>query len=158
MPKLKSIEDTCYFDEEGSISDFSESVNEVSYDQEDIASILGPFNQEIQTLIQGYLESPHDSTKLKEIEKEVDQLAIPDTHKEYLKKVIRLYGKKERKRPRDIILRDKIIGPKALNIRKEGAFLGYTYRRFNQGQYNVGGIFKRDHICSFKRSKISCVP
>jgi hypothetical protein len=37
--------------------------------------------------------------------------------------------KKEKKRPRDKILRDKRIGRSALEIRKRGAFLGYTYRR-----------------------------
>lgn len=37
--------------------------------------------------------------------------------------------KREKKRPRDKILRDKRIGRAALEIRKRGAFLGYTYRR-----------------------------
>lgn len=36
---------------------------------------------------------------------------------------------KERKRPRDKILRDRKAGKTALEIRKKGAFLGYTYRR-----------------------------
>ena len=36
---------------------------------------------------------------------------------------------KEKKRPRDRVLRDKDVGRKALEIRKKGAFLGYTYRR-----------------------------
>lgn len=36
---------------------------------------------------------------------------------------------KEKKRPRDRVLRDKYVGKKALEIRKKGAFLGYTYRR-----------------------------
>lgn len=37
--------------------------------------------------------------------------------------------KKERKRPRDKLLRDPVLGRKALELRKKGAFLGYTYRR-----------------------------
>lgn len=36
---------------------------------------------------------------------------------------------REKKRPRDRILRDKDVGRKALELRKKGAFLGYTYRR-----------------------------
>ena len=36
---------------------------------------------------------------------------------------------KEKKRPRDRVLRDKDVGKKVLEIRKKGAFLGYTYRR-----------------------------
>lgn len=37
--------------------------------------------------------------------------------------------KKNRKRPRDRVLRDKELGKVALDLRKRGAFLGYTYRR-----------------------------
>ncbi|KAJ5349117.1 uncharacterized protein MYU51_011957 [Penicillium brevicompactum] len=40
--------------------------------------------------------------------------------------------KKEKKRPRDKILRDKQLNKAALDIRKNGAFLGYTYRRPNE--------------------------
>ena len=36
---------------------------------------------------------------------------------------------KAKKRPRDRVLRDKEVGRKALELRKKGAFLGYTYRR-----------------------------
>jgi hypothetical protein len=37
--------------------------------------------------------------------------------------------RKEKKRPRDIILRDPVAGPPALEMRKLGAFLGYEYRQ-----------------------------
>lgn len=37
--------------------------------------------------------------------------------------------KKKKDRPRDKILRDRQLGPTALEIRKKGAFLGYTWRR-----------------------------
>lgn len=37
--------------------------------------------------------------------------------------------KKEKQRARDKILRDQKVGKTALEIRKRGAFLGYTYRR-----------------------------
>ncbi|KAJ5991357.1 hypothetical protein N7522_011564 [Penicillium canescens] len=40
--------------------------------------------------------------------------------------------KNEKKRPRDKILRDKQMGRNVLEIRKKGAFLGYTYRRPNE--------------------------
>lgn len=36
---------------------------------------------------------------------------------------------KEKKRPRDKMLRDPEVGKKVLELRKKGAFLGYTYRR-----------------------------
>ena len=37
--------------------------------------------------------------------------------------------KKEKKRPRDKMLRDPHVGRTVLEIRKKGAFIGYTYRR-----------------------------
>lgn len=37
--------------------------------------------------------------------------------------------KKEKKRPRDKLLRDPEVGRVVLEIRKKGAFIGYTYRR-----------------------------
>ncbi|KXT00622.1 hypothetical protein AC578_3148 [Pseudocercospora eumusae] len=36
---------------------------------------------------------------------------------------------KERKRPRDKMLRDPVVGRKAMELRKKKAFFGYTYRR-----------------------------
>lgn len=37
--------------------------------------------------------------------------------------------KKDKKRPRDKLLRDPVVGRTVLEIRKKGAFVGYTYRR-----------------------------
>jgi hypothetical protein len=37
--------------------------------------------------------------------------------------------KKEKKRPRDKVLRDAVVGKKVMEIRKKKAFFGYTYRR-----------------------------
>jgi protein-serine/threonine kinase len=37
--------------------------------------------------------------------------------------------KKDKKRPRDKALRDTSVGRTVLEIRKKGAFIGYTYRR-----------------------------
>ncbi|KAK1072478.1 hypothetical protein LTR74_002514 [Friedmanniomyces endolithicus] len=40
-----------------------------------------------------------------------------------------LKGKKEKKRARDKLLRDPVVGKKVMEIRKKGAFFGYSYRR-----------------------------
>jgi hypothetical protein len=37
--------------------------------------------------------------------------------------------RKEKKRPRDRVLRDKQVGRQVLELRKRGAFLGYAYQR-----------------------------
>ncbi|ESZ92914.1 hypothetical protein SBOR_6687 [Sclerotinia borealis F-4128] len=136
IPNIKSMDDTHYFDEEEPISDFSESVTAITPTVQQIADALQPFNREIQIIATGFIERPHDSVKLKRVEKEIDQFVMRDEEKEYLKTFVKTFGRKERKRPRDRLLRDKEIAPKILELRKKGAFLGYTYRRIETG---VGG-------------------
>ncbi|KAB8303351.1 hypothetical protein EYC80_004783 [Monilinia laxa] len=133
IPNIKSMDDTHYFDEEEPISDFSESVEAVTPTVQQIADALRPFNREIQILATNFIERPHDTSRLKKVEKEIDQFNMRDEEKEYLKTFVKTFGKKEKKRPRDRLLRDKEIAPKILELRKKGAFLGYTYRRIDTG-------------------------
>ncbi|KAF4635487.1 hypothetical protein G7Y89_g2598 [Cudoniella acicularis] len=138
VPNIKSVDDTHYFDEEEPISDFSESTPNPEPTQEEIAEALKPFNREIQILARGYIERPYDSARLKKVEREIDAFVMPEEQKEYLKAFVKHYGKKERKRPRDKLLRDRETAPKVLELRKRGAFLGYTYRRFRAGKESIG--------------------
>jgi len=54
--------------------------------------------------------------------------------------------KRDRKRPRDKALRDPVVGKKVLEMRRKGAFLGYTYRRIRpcvlavEGGGGIGGF------------------
>ena len=52
-----------------------------------------------------------------------------------LKQIVRVYGKKERKRPRDRLLRDGSTKDVAMDVRKANAFLGYTWRRMKLPEY-----------------------
>lgn len=52
---------------------------------------------------------------------------------------------KERKRPRDIILRDPLLGPTALEARKRTAFLGYDYRQPVMATDIVAQVLAEDH-------------
>ncbi|KAG4420171.1 hypothetical protein IFR04_006734 [Cadophora malorum] len=130
VPNIKSVDDTHYFDEEDPISDFSESISGPPPTPDEISDALRPFNREIQVLAKSFVERPHDSVKLRKVEREIDAFAMCDEQKEYLKAFVKHYGRKEKKRPRDRLLRDKDTAPKVLELRKRGAFLGYTYRRF----------------------------
>lgn len=100
VPKVKSWEDTKYFEEDEPVSDVEESSDDSSAKE----------NIEPQTLD----NLKDDKEKAKDV----------DGAKSKGKK-----GKKEKRRPRDLILRDKQVGKKVLELRKRGAFLGYTYRR-----------------------------
>jgi protein-serine/threonine kinase len=128
------MEDTQYFDEEDPISDFSESFSGGAPTPEEIADALRPFNREIQILANGYIERPHDSVRLRKVEKEIDGFVMCEEQKDYLKAFVKHYGRKEKKRPRDKLLRDRDFAPEVLELRKKGAFLGYAYRRFKPGK------------------------
>ena len=52
--------------------------------------------------------------------------------------------KKEKKRPRDIILRDPVAGPPALEARKLGAFLGYEYRQPVAAKHIIAQVLAED--------------
>ncbi|TVY59181.1 Serine/threonine-protein kinase cbk1 [Lachnellula cervina] len=130
VPNIRSMDDTHYFDEEDPISDFSDSVSLATPTTEEITDALKPFNREIQVLAKGFIDRPHDSARLRKVEREIDAFVLSEEQKDYLKAFVKHYGTKERKRPRDRLLRDKDTAPKVLELRKKGAFLGYTYRRF----------------------------
>jgi protein-serine/threonine kinase len=130
VPNIKSMDDTHYFDEEDPISDFSESHSGLPLTAKEIDEALKPFNREIQILAKSFIQRPYDSTRLKKVEREIDAFAMGDEQKDYLKAFVKHYCQKEKKRPRDRLLRDRELAPKVLELRKRGAFLGYTYRKF----------------------------
>jgi protein-serine/threonine kinase len=132
VPAIKSMDDTHYFDEEDPISDFSSSQDGIQLEpptEEEIDAALRCFNREIQIIARGYVAASYDTIRLRRIEREIDGFNMGEEQKEYLRGFVRAYGHKERKRPRDRLLRDKEISGKVLEVRKRGAFLGYSYRR-----------------------------
>lgn len=146
IPDIKSTEDTHYFDEEEPISDFSESTSQPPATIEDITDALKPFAPEIQILAAGYVAKPTDSIKIRKIEREIDSFNVCDEQKDYLKGFVRHYGRKEKKRPRDRCLRDRDIASKVLELRKKGAFLGYTYRRIRYTKSGSGTVRRADSM------------
>lgn len=135
VPAIKSVDDTQYFDEDDPISDFSASRDDNDLEpptEEELDAALRCFNREIQILARGYVITSYDSVRLRKIEREIENFVMGDEQKEYLRGFVRAYGRKERKRPRDKLLRDKEVSGKVLEVRKKSAFLGYSYRRIRR--------------------------
>jgi len=112
-PRVKSWEDTKYFDDEGVISDMDSGTSE------DGSQVLSPgravhdpshHQQEAQVI------SPEEPGA------EIDEVFSPLS-------CIKTRKPKEKKRPRDKILRDPTVGNMALQIRKDNSFIGYGYRK-----------------------------
>ena len=117
VPDVNGRDDTKYFDEEEPISDVDDAAS-----QSDPGHVL---NEDMHDAVLG--------TRLTQIDGAQGQDGLllnsaapghgPGDRGGEADKV------KEKKRPRDRVLRDRDVGRKALEIRKRGAFLGYTYRR-----------------------------
>lgn len=138
VPEITSLEDTHYFDEEDPISDFSESASAPAPTAGEIADALRPFHRDIQIMATEFIAKPHDTVRLKKVEKDIDAICMGEEQKDYLKAFVKHYGRKEKKRPRDKLLRDRETAPKVLEMRKKGAFLGYTYRRYRPNRETYG--------------------
>lgn len=116
VPRVQSWEDTKYFDDEGPISDIDSATSEDSMQAVRLETpILNPscHQQESQRIVP---ENPQvDAEK---------ELLLPASST-----CPKAKRPKEKKRPRDKILRDPNCGKLALQLRKNSAFIGYGYRK-----------------------------
>ena len=130
VPVVKSRYDTRYFDEEDPISEVDDGTSNDSLQEEELqaqeayeAEIAAAFERD--TAMKAH---NGDNTRVLQIGDNLIEPREPDTPGTVL--VNKTLGKtREKKRPRDRILRDKNVSRHAMELRKKGAFLGYTYRR-----------------------------
>lgn len=127
IPDIKGGDDTKYFDEDP-ISDV-----------DDASSCCSGHEEPNPLLIQGHIKSKsmsHEDPVEKSpniLRNKANRTPAGNVPKYSVNGTDDL-GKRpkkgrEKKRPRDRVLRDKDVGRKVLELRKKGAFLGYTYRR-----------------------------
>lgn len=125
VPDVKGRDDTKYFDDEDGISDVEE-VSSYSF-----VNKAGDPNVELGRTVaarplqvdgaEGALDASLQRTNAAKLGGEVVE-AIDS-------RVGKSMKVKDKKRPRDRVLRDREVARKVLEIRKKGAFMGYTYRR-----------------------------
>ncbi|KAI0385851.1 kinase-like protein [Hypomontagnella monticulosa] len=90
---------------------------------------LAMFPRHVRGIIGQFITTPYDSAKLKRIDREIDTIAPDPELGDSMKAFVRVYGRRERKRPRDRLLRDRNTKGTVLEVRKQTAFMGYTYQR-----------------------------
>ncbi|KAL2785225.1 hypothetical protein BJX66DRAFT_329437 [Aspergillus keveii] len=110
IPKVRGWEDTRYFEDGDYPSDHDDETTDSDVDQakDDKTPRKAKSKQPIEP-------SPNHPLAV-DGNKDVEKSAVKKKHK-------------EPRRPRDKILRDKRLRKTVLEMRKRGAFLGYTYRR-----------------------------
>ncbi|EGC46466.1 serine/threonine protein kinase cbk1 [Histoplasma capsulatum var. duboisii H88] len=128
VPKVKNWEDTKYFEDEDPISDVDDGSsygdNHPETEAPDLVANNPDSSRTVHVMDIGAQTDGPQTASMKEILKQNARAGLEANMQEKCHK-----KKKEKKRPRDKILRDESIGRQALNLRKRGAFLGYTYRR-----------------------------
>ena len=133
IPRVRSGQDiTKYFDDEAEIMSESDHLDSSSYD---IMQMNGPTavgsvdpqgeQDSTPTAGPGVRQEKGEPPKCGQIHKGVQKIRR---------------RKKEKKRPRDKLLRDPEMGRIMLEVRKKSAFIGYTYRRprFSLPELEVG--------------------
>ncbi|KAH6644442.1 hypothetical protein C7974DRAFT_371562 [Boeremia exigua] len=112
---------TKYFDDENEIMSASDHLDSSSYE---VAQVDGAIVVEGAEML-GEQESTPKADPI--LQQEIGSSCAYEQICQKFQKIRR--RKKEKKRPRDKILRDPEVGGVVLEIRKKGAFIGYTYRR-----------------------------
>ncbi|PKX95513.1 serine/threonine-protein kinase [Aspergillus novofumigatus IBT 16806] len=136
-PKVDGWEDTRYFDD-----------NEDSLGNDDV-SLTSEENQGQDEVDGGHTHEPGpEKAQSQQKGSQPDKKDSPEPAK---KNKHRKKDKHKRRRPRDKLLRDPRVGKTVLDIRKRGAFLGYTYRRPNAVALALvpergRSMFRRGHL------------
>ncbi|KAH6660044.1 kinase-like domain-containing protein [Truncatella angustata] len=104
----------------------------------DMHAILATYPKPVRKVMSQYVNVPYDSMRLKRIHREIEHMSPDGKGVEALKEFVRNYGRKEKKRPRDRLLRDRQTKGTVLEIRKQSAFLGYTWTRMKGRELSRG--------------------
>lgn len=143
IPRITSLEDTHYFDESGPFTEpiGSYELDTVDHKADDVRWVLRECRPVVQNMAADMLATPYDSARLRSADRRIDRtFNITPEERKTLKAFLRMYGRKERKRPRDILLRDQSTKNVAMDVRKKTAFLGYTWRRMRPGGYIASNL------------------
>ncbi|KAG6122650.1 hypothetical protein E4U14_005781 [Claviceps sp. LM454 group G7] len=148
IPNITSLDDTHYFDESDPFSEAmvsSDDSEAADPNPEDIRWVLRECRPVVQNLAIELLATPYDSARLRSADQRIDRtFDITPGERKTLKTFVRMYKKKERKRPRDILLRDSRTKAVAMGVRKRTAFTGYTWRRMRPGGYLAPSLIPRE--------------
>lgn len=95
-----------------------------------LAEALEHFDRGMQNAMRSWLAVPFDTMRLRHFQMQVDyETDLRTSERKALKNIVRIFGHKEKKRPRDRLLRDPTTKKAVLEERKKTAFLGYDWTR-----------------------------
>ena len=134
VPKVSGKEDTHYFDEEAAVSEPDDEPSMSSLDEDSLKN-QEAFEEQIAADFhagQNAALDETDTTAAHPADGAEDRRLKAKTTKANTSAPLlgrKTRRAKDKKRPRDRILRDKTVAKQVLQVRKTGAFWGYSYRR-----------------------------
>ena len=131
VPRIRGADDTQYFEDDERISDWSSTtvsnaeVPRLGLDE--VRVLLRGMRDNVHTCAAQLVSKPYDP---RSIDRKIDaERGLLCRERDVLKQFVRAYGRKQKKPPRDPLLRDPETKKLALTQRKKTAFVGYTWRR-----------------------------
>lgn len=131
VPRIRSPDDTQYFEDDERISDWASTVassaEEPHIGLDEVRTLLRGMRDNVHKYAAELVSKPYDA---RNIDKKIDgERGLLCQEREVLKQFVRAYGRKQKKAPRDPLLRDPSTKKAVLSQRKKTAFMGYTWRR-----------------------------
>jgi len=94
---------------------------------EAVSALLRGMRAKVHTFATELVATPYDPRGVDRLVD--DEPGILDHERDILKQFVRAYGRKEKKSPRDPLLRDEGTRKVVMAQRKKLSFMGYTWRR-----------------------------
>lgn len=131
VPRIRSADDTQYFEDDERVSDWSSTVGSNAEEPRvgltETRVLLRGMRDNVHRYAAQLVSKPYDP---RNIDRKIDaERNLLSREKDVLKQFVRAYGRKQKKPPRDPLLRDPETKKSVLAQRKKTAFLGYTWRR-----------------------------
>ena len=152
VPDVKSRDDTKYFDEEEPVSDVDdastqsgdEASEHLSADEHETECAVKRAEGGSASIVVGVFPDGQVHHPTLNDEKTAIPSPPPPPPTITPQAAVKSRKDKNKKRPRDRVLRDKELSKIALDLRKRGAFLGYTYRRPKFLRFDEDGVKQQD--------------
>lgn len=131
VPRICRANDTQYFEDDERISDWSSTIasntEEPRLGLDETRLLLRGMRDDVHTCAAHLVSKPYDP---RNVDRKIDaEQGLLCREREVLKQFVRAYGRKQKKPPRDPLLRDPETKRRVLSQRKRTAFVGYTWRR-----------------------------
>lgn len=99
-------------------------------EEQETRAILSELPRSVQDWAMEAIKAPYNSARLRALDDDINlRLGLSPEQCNMVRQFVRAFGRRERKPPRDDLLRDRNTRGVVLELRKKTAFLGYAWRR-----------------------------